>query len=213
MKNHLGTYECKLCWTLHNTEGSYLAHTHGKKHQQGLAKRAAREARLRPSQPAPAKTSRRNIVKIGRPGYSVTKEKDPESEQKSFVFEVSYPEIAEGAKPMHRIMSVFEQKVEVADKRWQYVLFAAEPYETIAFKIPNAPLDKDPRRFVSHWDEGRLKYSLKVTFKWPSIVPPAVPAAPPPGAVVMGGPPPPRRDVMAPVGFVPNTGMNHGQGR
>ena len=27
MKNHLGSYECKLCLTLHNNEGSYLAHT------------------------------------------------------------------------------------------------------------------------------------------------------------------------------------------
>ena len=27
MKNHLGSYECKLCLTLHSNEGSYLAHT------------------------------------------------------------------------------------------------------------------------------------------------------------------------------------------
>ena len=39
MKNHLGTYECKLCMTLHNNEGNYLAHTQGKRHQQGLARR------------------------------------------------------------------------------------------------------------------------------------------------------------------------------
>ena len=26
-RNHLGTYECKLCLTLHNNEASYLAHT------------------------------------------------------------------------------------------------------------------------------------------------------------------------------------------
>ena len=31
MRNHLGTYECKLCLTLHTTEGSYLAHTQAKK--------------------------------------------------------------------------------------------------------------------------------------------------------------------------------------
>ena len=55
MRNHLGTYECKLCLTLHNTEvaiyimiwcipscqdmffqGSYLVHTQGKKHQSNL---------------------------------------------------------------------------------------------------------------------------------------------------------------------------------
>ena len=36
MKNHLGKYECKLCLTLHNNEGSYLAHTQGKRHQENL---------------------------------------------------------------------------------------------------------------------------------------------------------------------------------
>ena len=41
MKNHLGSYECKLCLTLHNNEGNYLAHTQGKRHQQNLARRAA----------------------------------------------------------------------------------------------------------------------------------------------------------------------------
>ena len=33
MKNHLGSFECKLCLTLHNNEGNYLAHTQGKKHK------------------------------------------------------------------------------------------------------------------------------------------------------------------------------------
>ena len=50
MRNHLGSYECKLCLTLHNNEGSYLAHTQGKKHQANLARRAAKEAREAPQQ-------------------------------------------------------------------------------------------------------------------------------------------------------------------
>ena len=29
MRNHLGQYECRLCLTLHNNEGNYLAHTQG----------------------------------------------------------------------------------------------------------------------------------------------------------------------------------------
>jgi hypothetical protein len=33
MRNHLGTFECKLCLTLHKNEGNYLAHTQGKRHQ------------------------------------------------------------------------------------------------------------------------------------------------------------------------------------
>ncbi len=49
MKNHLGSYECKLCLTLHNNEGSYLAHTQGKRHQTNLARRAARDAKDAPA--------------------------------------------------------------------------------------------------------------------------------------------------------------------
>jgi len=39
MKNHLGSYECRLCLTLHTNEGSYLSHTQGKKHQTNLSRR------------------------------------------------------------------------------------------------------------------------------------------------------------------------------
>ncbi|KAI1882854.1 hypothetical protein AGOR_G00239190 [Albula goreensis] len=77
MKNHLGSYECKLCLTLHNNEGSYLAHTQGKKHQTNLARRAAKEAKEAPAQPAPekVKVEVKKFVKIGRPGYKVTKQR------------------------------------------------------------------------------------------------------------------------------------------
>ena len=43
MRNHLGTYECRLCLTLHSNEGSYLAHTQGKKHQTNLSRRNAKD--------------------------------------------------------------------------------------------------------------------------------------------------------------------------
>lgn len=32
-------------------------------------------------------------------------------------------------------MSAYEQRIEPPDRRWQYLLMAAEPYETIAFKV------------------------------------------------------------------------------
>ena len=32
-------------------------------------------------------------------------------------------------------MSAYEQRVEPPDRQWQYLLFAAEPYETIGFKV------------------------------------------------------------------------------
>ena len=114
MRNHLGTYECKLCLTLHNNEASYLAHTQGKKHQSNLARRAAKEAKETPIQPAPekARVDLKKFVKIGRPGYRVTKQRDPESGQQSLLFEIDYPEIADGVMPRHRFMSAYEQKIE-----------------------------------------------------------------------------------------------------
>jgi hypothetical protein len=44
------------------------------------------------------------------------------------VFQIEYPEIEEGSKPRHRVMSSYEQRKEPWSKDWQYLLFAAEPY-------------------------------------------------------------------------------------
>ncbi|NXR88279.1 SF3A2 factor, partial [Hypocryptadius cinnamomeus] len=117
--------------------GSYLAHTQGKKHQTNLARRAAKEAKEAPAQPAPekVKVEVKKFVKIGRPGYKVTKQRDPETGQQSLLFQIDYPEIAESIMPRHRFMSAYEQRIEPPDRRWQYLLMAAEPYETIAFKV------------------------------------------------------------------------------
>ena len=32
-------------------------------------------------------------------------------------------------------MSAYEQRLEPPDRNWQYLLFAAEPYETMGFKV------------------------------------------------------------------------------
>ena len=50
-------------------------------------------------------------------------------------FKIDYPEIADGLTPRHRFMSAYEQRIEPPDKTWQYLLFAAEPYETVSFKV------------------------------------------------------------------------------
>lgn len=61
----------------------------GKRHQQNLAKRAAREAQDAPVKPAP-KTSvePRKTVKIGKPGYRVTKLYDQHQKQRHLLFQV-----------------------------------------------------------------------------------------------------------------------------
>lgn len=57
MRNHLGSFECKLCLTLHNNDASYLAHTQGRRHQQYLVMRAARDLKDAPPIPLPYKRS------------------------------------------------------------------------------------------------------------------------------------------------------------
>ena len=67
------------------------------------------------------------------------------------LIQVEYPEIEEGTRPRHRFMSAYEQKVELTDKSYQYLLFAADPYEVISFKIPNAEVTKEEGKFFAHW--------------------------------------------------------------
>lgn len=217
MKNHLGQYECRLCLTLHKNEGNYLAHTQGKRHQQNLAKRAAREAVEQAVAPAPQRrVAVRRTVKIGRPGYKVTKQWDPETESRSLLFQIEYPEIETGERPRHRFMSAIEQKKEPTNWKYQYLLFAAEPYETICFKIPNWEVDKNKKDyFYNYWDPDAKVYSVQVPFKEgqrtslvppppPRVIPPGVPPAiagsiplppppPPTGMPRTGIPPPPPR--------------------
>lgn len=173
MRNHLGTYECKLCLTLHANEGNYLAHTQGRRHQGNLRRRAAMESKKESSRPQPplAATTRntmRKILKIGRPGYQIAKQREPETGQLSLLFQVRYPEITEGLQPRHRFMSAFEQKKEKPDARFQYILFAAEPYETVAFRIPNMPIDKTEGKFYTHWDRDSLSFTLQLFFERPA---------------------------------------------
>lgn len=165
MKNHIGTFECRLCLTLHTNEGSYLAHTQGKRHQMNLQRRESKEGKDVANFPQKPRIYPKRLIKIGKPGYKVTKQKDPVTSQKSMLFEVEYPQIEPGIKPHHRIMSCYEQTREPVDDRYQYVLFAADPYEIIAFKIPNFPIDSAEGKYYCGWDEVKRIYTVQLALK------------------------------------------------
>ena len=115
-----------------------------------------REQRDKPSslpQSKIVKNTRPKHVKIGVPGYKVVKQQDPDSNQKSLLFEIDFPQISKtdsqsDIKPAYRLMSTFEQNKEAVDPRYQYILFAAHPYETIAFKVPSNKVDFGPGKFM-----------------------------------------------------------------
>ena len=169
MKNHVGQFECKLCLTIHPTPDNYLSHTQGKRHQENLSRRAALDkAAAENVIPLPLTVAngggvKRRAVRIGRPGYRVVKARD-DTGARTLHFEVEFHEIEEGLQPRHRFMNAFEQRVEPADRAWQYVIFAAEPYETIAFKIPSTELDRAPGKFSTDWDPRRKLFSVSIFF-------------------------------------------------
>ncbi|KAF9201354.1 Splicing factor 3A subunit 2 [Podila verticillata] len=177
MRNHLGSYECKLCLTLHTNEGSYLAHTQGKKHQTNLGRRAAKDAMEKPDSMAPLTAQqqaalkagtpgfKRNVIKIGRPGYKVTKVRDPKTRQAGLLFEISYPEIAQDVEPRYRFMSAYEQQIQAPNKAFQYLVIAAEPYETISFKVQSKEVDRSEENLWSHWDVDQKMFTLQFFFK------------------------------------------------
>ena len=163
MKNHLGTYECRLCLTIHTNEGSYLGHTQGKKHQNNLARRAAREATQNSTAPitAPVVPTKRAFVKIGRPGYRIIRVRDPLTKYVGLLFQVHFPDAR--VTPRYRLMSAFEQRVEPPNKAWQYVVVAAEPYETVSFKVPAWELEKE--RVWTLWDQDSRIFVLQLILR------------------------------------------------
>ncbi|KAG5914860.1 hypothetical protein E4U61_005252 [Claviceps capensis] len=189
-KNHVGSFECRLCLTVHQNDGSYLAHTQGKKHQTNLARRAAREQReggggnrhagIDPATGLPTSVVasfggggngvaggagvKRNAVKIGRPGYKITKIRDPVTRQQGLLFQLQYPDAGVDMTPKWQVMNAYAQRVEDPDKNFQYLLVAAEPYETVGFKIPVRELDKREERQFCFWDPDAKEFWIQVMF-------------------------------------------------
>ena len=92
---------------------------------------------------------RRNMVKIGRPGYKITKTRDPLTRQHGLLFQLQYPEITPGEP----------------DKQFQYLLIAAEPYETCGFKLQAREVDRREGRFWTWFDEDSKEFWVQVLFK------------------------------------------------
>ena len=122
--NHLGSIDCRLCATIHINEGSYLAHTQGKKHQINLARRAARDTKDTQLMIAPAASAvqRKVFHKIGRPGYRVTKVRDIDTGKEGMLVQDHLPQVKAGVLPRRRFMSAWEQKKEMPDEAYQYLV-------------------------------------------------------------------------------------------
>jgi splicing factor 3A subunit 2 len=128
---------------------------------------------------------RKVFLKIGRPGYRVTKVRDRDTGKEGMMVQVHLPQIKPGVIPRRRFMSAWEQKREPPNKAYQYLIVssfilyselsshklqvAAEPYETIAFRIPAREIEdeSDDAGYWnwSHWDPDTKQYSFQFMFR------------------------------------------------
>ena len=72
----------------------------------------------------------------------------------------------EHISPRYRFMAAYEQRMEPPDRRWQYLLFAAEPYETIAFKVRLGELCVRVLLECHHLGIGMWSFSSGVVFSY-----------------------------------------------
>lgn len=109
---------------------------------------------------------KKQTIKIGRPGYKITKIRDPLTRQVGLLFQLQYQEITPGVQPRVRFMSAFEQKVEEPpDKNFQYLVVAAEPYQTCGFKLQAREIDRREGRYWTWFDEDSKEFWIQILFK------------------------------------------------
>jgi len=156
---------CKLCQTHHRSESSYLAHLHGKRHSQNLLKvtNVKNHNKILPVSNMSIDSSPKKSY--SRPGYTVLKSLVRKTMQKVIFIELFYNLLQFGETPDFRIMTTFEQKIESLDFNYQYIVCAAPNYESIAFKVPNCPIDNYSDYTYSYWNINNKKFYISICFK------------------------------------------------
>lgn len=119
--------------------------------------------------PTQSSVQRKVFLKIGRPGYRVTKVRDKDTGKEGMMVQVHLPQIKADVIPRRRFMSAWEQKREPPNKAYQYLIVAAEPYETIAFRIPAREIEDEADDAGywnwSYWDPDTKQYSFQFMFR------------------------------------------------
>jgi splicing factor 3A subunit 2 len=72
--------------------------------------------------PKQSSVQRKVFLKIGRPGYRVTKVRDREAGKEGMMVQIHLPQIKAGVVPRRRFMSAWEQRREPPNKSYQYLI-------------------------------------------------------------------------------------------
>ena len=78
--------------------------------------------------PKQSSVQRKVFLKIGRPGYRVTKVRDRDSGKEGMMVQIHLPQIKAGVVPRRRFMSAWEQRREPPNKSYQYLIVRTNLY-------------------------------------------------------------------------------------
>jgi splicing factor 3A subunit 2 len=124
----------------------------------------------------------RRAPRIGKPSVNYHVEPDHATGRCKVLFELGYPLAATDGddaamRPLHRWLNTYEQSVEAKDDGTVYLVFACEPYETVAYafpaRLPISTADSNAKRaasdeaaedeYLCRWDAVRKVYTLMFT--------------------------------------------------
>ncbi|KAL6449566.1 sap62 Pre-mRNA-splicing factor sap62 [Candida maltosa Xu316] len=186
-RNHLGMLECKLCLTTHINESSYISHLGGRKHHLNLERRRILdEKQNKHRQQDTELVEKRHWKKIGKPTYKITKIRDPDSLKITVdepMFKImSYHELT--SKNQNNCLKFIEKTkeelseeeddddTENLEKKYQYLVISAEPYDNVAIIIPSHKKIDKPREenkmsdsYWWHWDIDTKEFFLQFLYK------------------------------------------------
>lgn len=94
--------------------------------------------------PAQSNIQRKVFLKIGRPGYRVTKVRDVDTGKEGMMVQVHLPQIKPEVLPRRRFMSAWEQKREPPNKAYQYLIVSFHNF--IVHLIVHLSLTRIPGR-------------------------------------------------------------------
>lgn len=204
VRTHSGSLECRLCLTHHTNESLYISHLGGRKHQRSLDIRRRldeKELKTRSVSQLGAlvvsinNTPKREWTSIGKPQWTLTKIRDPETLKLGLSLKLKCPKAL--AEPLFRIMSFYElsskcqrqcrqyldhqsgSELGIGEKECaqrQYLVISAEPYENVCFAIPNQQeIDMPLQNTLASqemnssywwlWDRDAGEYFLQFLFK------------------------------------------------
>lgn len=195
-RNHLGILECRLCLTTHTDEALYISHIGGRKHTMSLERRRVLDERMAlkngtslVNQISISNVQKRRWQKVGKPVYTITKIRDPDTLRVGVLVQMQLPKIT-AKEPLYRFMSAFE----LADKTrssvttylkdhktqldgeaaadaesWQYLVVSAEPYENVAIALPadrkiERTEGENAQFFWTFWDADSLEFFIQLLF-------------------------------------------------